>query len=153
VPTLHALYEAVPEIETWQLELKPGRQSYNENLVAALAEWLSDDHEGCIVTSSEPSMLMAMKQILPDLDTGLVSMHPDPLDTLKTCDCNHLVAHWGTISNPFLIRTLRRRKIHISAWTVNDATAIKNLYRLNIDSIITDFPSMAIPLVATLKRS
>jgi glycerophosphoryl diester phosphodiesterase len=152
IPTLHALYEAAPEIETWQLELKPGRQSYNENLVAALAEWLADDHEGCIVTSSEPSMLMAMKQIIPTLDTGLVSTHPDPLDTLATCDCNYLVAHWGTITNPFLIRSLRRRKIHISAWTVNDATAIKNFHRLKIDSIITDFPSMAIPLVATLER-
>ena len=152
VPTLHALYQAVPEIETWQLELKPGRQSYNENLVAALAEWLSDDHEGCIVTSSEPSMLMAMKQIIPDLDTGLVSMNPDPTETLQETGCNYLVAHWGTISNPWLVRQLHRLKIHISAWTVNDASAIKNLHRLKIDSVISDYPSMALPLVAALER-
>ncbi|MCZ6831449.1 MAG: glycerophosphodiester phosphodiesterase [Gammaproteobacteria bacterium] len=152
IPTLHALYQAVPEIETWQLELKGGRQSYNENLVAALAEWLADDHEGCIVTSSEPSMILAMKQIIPDLDTGLVSMYPDPTDTLKECDCSHLIAAWATAGNPWLVRSLHRQKIHISAWTVNDATAIKNLFRLKIDSIITDYPSMALPLVAALER-
>jgi glycerophosphoryl diester phosphodiesterase len=152
VPTLHALFQAVPEIETWQLELKPGRKSYNQNLVAALAEWLSDDHEGCIVTSSEPSLLLAMKQIIPDLDTGLVSTSPNPVETLKNCGCSYLIAQWGTIGNPWLVRSLHRKKIHISAWTVNDATVIKNLYRMNIDSVITDFPSMALPLIAALQR-
>jgi glycerophosphoryl diester phosphodiesterase len=152
VPTLHALYQAVPEIQTWQLELKGGRQSYNENLVAALAEWLQDDHEGCIVTSSEPSMIMAMKHMFPDLDTGLVSMYPDPMEAVSECACNYLIGHWGTIANPWLIRSLHRKNIHISAWTVNDATAIRNLYRLKIDSIISDYPSMALPLVAELAR-
>ena len=152
VPTLHALYQAVPEIVSWQLELKAGSQSYNDNLVAALAEWLSDDHEGCIVTSTDSAMIMAMKQIITDLDTGLVSMSPDPREAINACECTHLIAQWGTISNPFLVRYLHRQKIHISAWTVNDATAIKNLYRLKIDSVITDYPSMALPLVAALQR-
>jgi hypothetical protein len=29
---------------------------------------------------------------------------------------------------------------------------IENLYRMHIDSVITDYPSMAVPLVAALER-
>ena len=35
---------------------------------------------------------------------------------------------------------------------LNDASVIENLYRMRIDSVITDFPSMAVPLVAALER-
>ena len=152
VPSLSAMFEAAPEIKSWQLELKPGRHRYNASLVAALTEWLSDDHQGCIVTSSDPALIMAMKQNLPDLDTGLVSMHPDPSDTLAMCDCSHLIAQWTTIANPFMVRRLHKRGIHISAWTVNDVSAIKSLFQLKVDSVITDYPSMALPLVAALQR-
>lgn len=152
IPTLHSLYEASPEIETWQLELKPGSQQHNANLIAALSEWLEDDHEGCIVTSSDPVLVLAMKQKIPGLDTGLVSMLPDPTSALEESGCNYLIAAWGMASNPWLVRYLHRKKIHISAWTVNDASVIKNLHRLKVDSIICDFPSMALPYVATLER-
>ncbi len=152
VPTLHALYEASPEVESWQLELKPGRRQYNANLVAALSEWLSDDHEGCVVTSSEGSMVASMKQRIPGLDTGLVSMKPDPSHDLEDYHCNYLVAAWATVTNPWLIRYLHRKKVHISAWTVNDASVIKNLHRMKVDSVITDYPSMALPLVSALQR-
>jgi glycerophosphoryl diester phosphodiesterase len=152
VPTLHALYEACPEIESWQLELKPGRQQYNTNLVAALAEWLSEDHEGCIVTSSDGALVASMKQKIHGLNTGLVSVKPDPTGDLEDSGCNYLIGAWGTVSNPWLIRYLHRKKIHISAWTVNDASVIKSLHRMKVDSIITDYPSMALPLVAALER-
>jgi glycerophosphoryl diester phosphodiesterase len=47
---------------------------------------------------------------------------------------------------------MKRRGIHVSAWTVNDASVIEELYRLGVDSVITDYPSMALPLVAALAR-
>ena len=54
--------------------------------------------------------------------------------------------------NPLALRGFKRRGVHISAWTVNDASVIENLYRMRVDSIITDYPSMAVPLVAALVR-
>jgi hypothetical protein len=35
---------------------------------------------------------------------------------------------------------------------VNDASVIQQLYRLGVDSVISDYPSMALPLVAALGR-
>ena len=152
VPTLNAMYESCPEILSWQLELKGAGSTYNANLVAALSEWLADDSSDCIVTSSDPALIMAMKQLLPDLQTGFVSMYPDPSEILEECACSHIIAQWTTVVNPFMVRRLHRKGIHISTWTVNDASAIKNLYRLKVDSVITDYPSMALPLVASLER-
>ena len=152
VPSLHSLYEACPEIQSWQLELKPGKQQYNRQLIDALSEWLSDDHEGCIVTSSDTQMVANMKEQIPSLDTGLVSVKPDPTSDLLDSHCNYLIGAWAIAGNPWLIRYLHRKNIHISAWTVNDASVIKNLHRMKVDSVITDYPSMALPLVASLQQ-
>ena len=47
---------------------------------------------------------------------------------------------------------MHKRGIHVSTWTVNDASAIRELHRLGVDSVISDYPSMALPLVASLNR-
>ena len=158
IPTLTALVEALPEISHWQLELKSGRSAYNARLVDTLADWLQarpagtgNKHPGYVVTSSEPTLLTEMKRQLPEQETGYVSTIAYPNMIIESCACDYLVAHWSTM-NPFMLRGLQRRGIHISAWTVNDATVIENLYRMHIDSVITDYPSMAVPLVAALER-
>jgi glycerophosphoryl diester phosphodiesterase len=56
------------------------------------------------------------------------------------------------VSNLINIGHARRQGLHVSVWTVNDASVIKNFNRLKIDSVITDYPSMALPLTASLSR-
>jgi glycerophosphoryl diester phosphodiesterase len=158
IPTLTALVEALPEIRHWQLELKSGRGAYNNRLVDTLADWLQarpagsgDKHPGYVVTSSEPTLLTEMKRQLPQQETGYVSTIAYPNMIVESCACDYLIGHWSTM-NPLTLRGLQRRGVHISAWTVNDASVIENLYRMHIDSVITDYPSMAVPLVAALER-
>ena len=43
--------------------------------------------------------------------------------------------------------------VHISAWTVNDASVVRNLFDMGVDSVITDYPSMAVPLVSYLAQA
>ena len=105
-----------------------------------------------MVTSLEPDLLRAIKRLLPRQPVGLVSTTTSPEASLDDCDCDYLIANWKTLSNRALIRRVKQRKIHISAWTVNDASVIEQLHRLGVDSVITDFPSMALPLIATLER-
>ena len=152
VPTLSALVKALPQIKHWQLELKAGRRAYNARLAEAAIDWLAGNRLDCVVTSTEVDLLLAVKNQLPDQPTGFVSTIPDPREVLFTCDCDYLIAHWSSSLNPFMLKTLRRQGIHISAWTVNDASVIKNLHRMNVDSVISDYPSMALPLVAALER-
>lgn len=152
IPTMTALYRAVPEIRHWQLELKHLGRRRNAMLAAAAVEWIREHRPSAVVTSSEPDLICAVKELLPGQPTGYVSTTTSPEPILEACECDYLIAHWKTLSNRSLIRRLKRRGIHISAWTVNDASVIEQLFRSGVDSVITDYPSMALPLVASLKR-
>ncbi|WP_279246829.1 glycerophosphodiester phosphodiesterase [Candidatus Litorirhabdus singularis] len=152
IPTLSKLMAAVPEIKSWQLELKPGKARYNSQLADAVCEFLSTSNRGRIVTSSDAALVHQIKNRLPDLDTGLVSSFPDPQEILQQAGCNYLIAGWNSLTNSEQIKRLQKQGIQISAWTVNDASAITNLHRMGVDSVISDYPSMAMPLVAALER-
>jgi glycerophosphoryl diester phosphodiesterase len=152
VPSLSALVKALPQVKHWQLELKGGRPRYNDKLAAATVDWLKNNRLPCVVTSSDTDLLMAVKHQLPRQATGYVSTTADPGEVLERCGCEYLIAHWSTALDAATLKPLQARGIHISTWTVNDASVIEALYQLKIDSVISDFPSMALPLVATLAR-
>ena len=153
IPTMTALFRAVPEIRHWQLELKSlgGRQ--NPALAAAVVDWIRVHRPRATVTSSEPELLRAVKAALPRQSLGFVATTRSPDDVLDSCACDYLIAHWKILDDRSLVRRMRRRGIHISTWTVNDASVIERLYQMGVDSVITDYPSMALPLVAALGRS
>lgn len=153
VPTLSAMVRALPEIRHWQLELKHLSKRRDPRLAAATVTWLEQHALPAVVTSSEPELICAVKKALPKQPTGFVSTSTSPEAILDSCECEYLIAHWKTLSNRALIRRAQRQGIHVSAWTVNDASVIEQLYRLGVDSVITDYPSMALPLVAQLEGS
>ena len=152
IPTLSALVKALPGIRHWQLELKSGGKRYNEQLAAAVVDWLNRHRLNAVVTSLEPTLLSAVKQQRPVQATGFVSELSDPDAVLENCGCDHLIAHWPTLTSARQVKQWQQRGIHVSAWTVNDASVIKHLFELGVDSVITDYPSMALPLVASLQR-
>jgi glycerophosphoryl diester phosphodiesterase len=155
VPTLSALVKAVPAIKHWQLELKPEGKRYNAALVDAVITWLDQQptrrgDPGFVVTCSEPMLLTEVRRQRPGQATGYVSTISDPSALLAACGCEYLIAHWTTITSAAQVRGLHKQGVHISVWTVNDATVIENLYKMGVDSVISDYPSMALPLVAKL---
>lgn len=152
VPSLSALVKAAPAIRHWQLELKHLSKRRNPALAEATVEWIRKHRPPAVVTSSEPQLIRSVKEMLPEQPVGYVSTTGSPEATLAACDCDYLIAHWKTLGSNALVRRLRRRGIHISAWTVNDASVITQLHRQGVDSVITDYPSMALPLVAALDR-
>ncbi len=152
IPTLTALYTALPEIRHWQLELKPLGKRHNPALAAATVAWIRQHRPRAVVTSSELSLLQAVKAALPRQAVGYVSTTREPESALDACDCDYLIAGQATLESRAQVRRLQRRGLHISVWTVNDASVIRQLYRLGVDSVISDFPSMALPLAAELAR-
>ncbi len=152
-PTLTALCKAVPEIKHWQLELKDlGSKNRNADLAAAAVNWLQRHSVKAVVTSLEPELIGAVKQALPRQATGFVSTTEKPESVLDECGCDYLIAHFKTLTDRKMVQRYQRRGIHVSTWTVNDASEIKRLHDLGVDSVITDYPSMALPLVASLSR-
>ena len=104
-----------------------------------------------MVTSSNYYLHKYLGDIAPHIRRGLVITRPGSMTKLEELGCVYCAMHWSAC-NPYTVRQLRKSGIHISVWTVNDAQIIKNLYRMKVDSVITDYPSMAVPLVAALQR-
>lgn len=170
VPRLTALVKAVPAIEHWQLELKPGSDACNARLTDKVVQWLAaqdgkvpatDKTRKAVpgsppgrftITSSEPTLLTEIRRQRPGQSTGFVSTLVEPDMILTACACDYLVAHWSTL-NPRLVQRVRESDVHISAWTVNDASVVHNLFDMGVDSVITDYPSMAVPLVSYLTQA
>lgn len=152
VPTLEAVMRAFPRTESWQLEVKkPARADRLRITLEALHDLVTRLRLGprVIVTSSHTAVLDMARQVAPRLARGYVCTKMDPLPTAEEFGCRMVVANLFTCT-PALRLGAWRRKIELSAWTVNDPISIRNLYRMRAHSIITDYPSMALPLLGQL---
>jgi glycerophosphoryl diester phosphodiesterase len=153
IVTLDAMLAATPEIKGYQLEVKAGSTAQMNRIAELLAERFPTESsvKKVVITSSSLTVLQQLKSIAPHIPRGYISITPNPFPVLDRFDCCLLAISWS-VSNLINIGHARRKGLHVSVWTVNDASIIKNLSRLKVDSVITDYPSMALPLAASLER-
>lgn len=154
IPTLDLLIESTRRsLRSYQLEVKPDSKSRLKQIASLLAERFPTARSASkfVVTSSNYYIHEYLRELAPHIPRGMVVMRPNAISALSELDCDLCAIHWSACS-PYLVRQMRKADVHISVWTVNDAQMIKNLYRMKIDSVITDYPSMAIPLLAALRR-
>lgn len=153
IPTLDATLAATPEIKGYLLEVKPAGRKLTEQMAELIAQRFVNRREarGIVITSMNTYFHRYLREIAPHLPLGLISVRPDAARELEAFPYEHLILPWGAC-NPFAIRQAKKQGAEIAVWTVNDPQMIKNLYRLKVDSIITDYPSMALPMVGSLMR-
>lgn len=153
VPTLDAFLKATGKIKCYQLEVKPDTRTALRQVSRLLAEKFATrvSATGVVVTSSSNFLHQYLGEIAPHITRGLVISSPDAISHLEELGCEYSAMHWSTCS-PRVVKKLKRRGIHVSVWTVNDAQMIRRLHKMQVDSVITDYPSMALPLVAALER-
>ncbi len=153
IATLDAVLEATPATKSYQIEVKSARRSVIEHIAEQIAQRFPTRRAArrVVITSSDLKLHACLQDIAPHLSRGLVSLQPDPLETLRQHGCDYLIAGCA-VCNAYLVSRARRAGIKVSVWTVNDPETIKNLYRQNVHSVITDYPSMALPLVGNLMR-
>lgn len=153
IVTLDALLAATPEIKGYQLEVKTGSTAQMNRIAELLAERFPTESsvEPIVITSSSLTLLQQLMTIAPHIPRGYISISLNPFPTLDRFSCSLLAMSWS-VCNLINIGHARRKGLHVSVWTVNDASVIKNLNRLKVDSVITDYPSMALPLAASLTR-
>ncbi|MDX2464550.1 MAG: glycerophosphodiester phosphodiesterase family protein [Porticoccus sp.] len=153
IVTLDAMLDATPEIKGYQLEVKTGSTAQMERMAELLAEKFPTDEsvERIVITSASLTLLQRLMTLAPHIPRGFISITPNPFPVLDRFRCSLLAMNWS-VCNIINLGHARRKGIHVSVWTVNDASVIKNLYRSKVDSVITDFPSMALPMIASLER-
>ncbi|TYP65213.1 glycerophosphodiester phosphodiesterase [Stutzerimonas stutzeri] len=152
IPRLEELFEQC-EFEHWQLEVKSASRVRAARSVLAIKA-LAERHgllDRVTVTSGSREVLRALKRLTPELSCGLVAEYAwlDPLKVAKQYDCSLLALKW-TLCTPERIAKARQLGLHVSVWTVNDPALMRRLADFGVDSLITDYPGLA---VTTLRNA
>ncbi|MVW77030.1 glycerophosphodiester phosphodiesterase [Pseudomonas xionganensis] len=146
IPRLSELFERCP-FEHWQLEVKSASKTRSVQLVKAIDALVKRhglEQKVCI-TSSSREVLRAAQQLAPHLQRGLVAEYAwlDPLKVAKHYDCQLLALNW-TLCTPERLLKAQKQGLHVSVWTVNEPALMRRLADFGADSIITDFPGLAV---------
>jgi glycerophosphoryl diester phosphodiesterase len=146
IPRLAELFEKC-DFEHWQLEVKSASKVRSAHMVKAIAELA--EHYGLsdkvTVTSSSREVLSALKRLTPQLSRGLVAEYAwlDPLKVAQHYECDLLALNW-TLCTPERLQKAQKAGLHVSVWTVNEPALMRRLADFGVDSLITDFPGLAV---------
>ena len=145
IPRLAELFEKCP-FEHWQLEVKSASRVRAARSVLAIQALVKqhDLQNKVTVTSSSREVLRALKRLAPELSRGLVAEYAwlNPLKVAQNYGCEMLVLNW-TLCTPERLLKAQKQGLHVSVWTVNEATLMRRLADFGVDSLITDFPGLA----------
>nr|WP_250646511.1 glycerophosphodiester phosphodiesterase [Pseudomonas oligotrophica] len=150
IPRLDELFASCA-FEHWQLEVKSASHERARRTVLAIKA-LAERHalsERITVTSSSRVVLRAMREFAPGISRGLVAEYGwlDPLKVARAHGCDLLALKW-TLCTPERIRKARQQGMHVSVWTVNEPELMLRLADMGVDSLITDFPRLAVTTLA-----
>tara|TARA_Y100000748_G_scaffold119891_2_gene100620 strand:+ start:14810 stop:15538 length:729 start_codon:yes stop_codon:yes gene_type:complete len=146
IPTLEQLLQACPEIEHYQLEVKSGSERQSRIVLQAIMALVEryNLHDKVVVTSASRTLLRYAKRSGFTLPTGLVEEYGllNPLKSAQRYGCQYLILNWK-LCNPERLRQAQALGLHVSVWTVNDASRMQQLIDMGVDSLITDYPARA----------
>jgi len=137
----------------YQLEVKSASNGVMRRIAELLAERFPTPAASrrVVVTSSNYFLHECLGSLAPHIERGMVILQRDAFLEMEHLGCSYCAIHWSAC-NPLIVNNLRASGVHVSVWTVNEPNLIKAMYRMKVDSVITDYPSMALPLVASLQR-
>ncbi|NLC99892.1 MAG: glycerophosphodiester phosphodiesterase [Gammaproteobacteria bacterium] len=146
IPTLEQLF-AQCSFSHWQLEVKEASKRRAAEIVYAI-EQLSARYQlqdKIVITSSSRTVLRAAHHLAPHLARGLVAEYAwlDPIKTAQRYDCSVLVLKYTLATQKRMARA-QQVGLHVSVWTVNEPALMRRLAANGADSLITDFPGLAI---------
>nr|WP_272890879.1 glycerophosphodiester phosphodiesterase [Stutzerimonas sp. S1] len=151
IPRLSELFENCA-FEHWQLEVKSASRDRAARTVLAIKA-LAERHQlldRITVTSSSREVLRALKRLAPAISRGLVAEYAwlDPLKVARHYGCDLLALKW-TLCTPERLAKAQQQGLHVSVWTVNEPALMRRLADFGADSLITDFPGVAVATLGT----
>ena len=154
IPQLRTLIQQCASLKGYQLEVKTESQRHSQHMAKQLKHLFpeSGDCQKIVVTSFDGYFLQQLQQRAPHIPRGLVSMHRQSISQASALSCRYFCIH-DHIVTPALIKKIHAKGMHCSVWTVNQPSRIKELFQWQVDSLVTDYPSMALPLVKRLIHS
>lgn len=146
IPRLSELFEKC-DFEHWQLEVKSASRDRAARTVLAIKA-LAERYqlkERITVTSSSREVLRALNRLAPEISRGLVAEYNwlDPLKVARQYGCDLLALKW-TLCTPERLEKAKKQGLHVSVWTVNEPALMRRLADFGVDSLITDYPGIAV---------
>ncbi|MGY5873106.1 MAG: glycerophosphodiester phosphodiesterase family protein [Candidatus Thorarchaeota archaeon] len=96
--------------------------------------------------------LVSMRNLDASITTAVLvsKIREDMISYVQEIEANALNPDYKTISS-HLVEDAHSNDVQVFPWTVNDSTQIRNLYKIGVDGIITDFPDIAIKILEEKK--
>ncbi|HZJ91617.1 MAG TPA: glycerophosphodiester phosphodiesterase family protein [Thiopseudomonas sp.] len=149
IPTLEQLFELCP-FTHWQLEVKETSKTHAVEIVRAIdqlsARFAIQDK--IVITSSSRTVLQAAHSLAPHLARGLVAEYVwlNPIKTAQRYECSLLILKLKLATQERIAKA-HLAGLHLSVWTVNEPALMRRLVAYGADSLITDFPGLAIAIL------
>lgn len=145
IPTLESVLTQCPAHLHYQLEVKGFMKiAYLRVLAKQLRDLIVklNIYSRVVVTSEDPKVLREMRRIDKKITLGYVCQyrHRLPIINSKLLQCDWLIANYALVSKK-LMENARDEGLKVSCWTVNNLDEAERLAQLNVDSIITDYPT------------
>ena len=144
IPSLAEVIQHCPPTMRFQLEVKTDKRELLYQKAVRLKQLIEEMklHDRVIITSSDTDFLRMVGTMSDTIERGYVCEYRylQPTRRAYALGCNWLISHHSLV-NKSLMNSLRRHKLKISVWTVNDLSEAERLVALGVDSIITDFPT------------
>ena len=144
IPSLQEVVDLCGPQMRFQFEVKGADRAVLHQLAHHLTHMIHEQQlqSRVVVTSSHTGFLRMMGTMAPDIERGYVCEYRylQPTRRAQGLGCSWLIAHYSLVT-PALMRRAHKRGLKVSVWTVNDLTEADRLTRLNVDSIITDYPT------------
>ncbi|MFT7186054.1 MAG: glycerophosphoryl diester phosphodiesterase [Pseudohongiellaceae bacterium] len=147
IPCLQSVVNASSDTINWQFEIKTDSRYRLSILIHHLYDFIIKNGliKRVTVTSSNRWFLKKMAFLHPNIATGYVAELPfiNPVKIARKLKCK-MLAIGVSIANKSNIKRANEAGLHVSCWTVNDLSKMRELEEMGVDSIITDVPSLAI---------
>lgn len=154
IPTLKRFLHDTPEIKCYQLEVKSDKTTDIALTIEKIGEQFPTKASAkkVVVTSFDYDFLAQFQQQFPYIRIGAITYKEQALKVARDLGCDFFCIS-DSISSEKLIKKVHKTDMHLSVWTVNSPESIKRLHQLGVDSIISDYPSMALPLINSIERN
>lgn len=148
VPTLRAVMEVLHDFEHIQFEVK-ARSEEHSRLVAEKFPPLWREFgfgERAFCTSFNPRYLQLLRESADEIPRGFLfekDFPGDPVASALALGCRSIGPHQERCTATF-IHEAHSAGLLVSTWTVNTEERMRELLRDGADSLITDFPRLAL---------
>ena len=124
-----------------------GPEHLRADLITAVVEQLAgaEGPERFLVTSFDHDVVARVRDLAPDLATGLLTMESDTLDAVldRAVSEGHVaVVPWWGLADASYISSAHLRGVRVLVWTVDDPDVMATLVRAGVDGIITNLPEL-----------